>query len=224
MKKIIIAIDGYSGTGKSSTAKEVARILGYRYIDSGAMYRAVTLYFLENDIDPDSYRAVEKALLKIHIDFEINDNGTSILLMNGQSVEEKIRETRVSDQVSRIAEISEVRKKLVYVQQRLGSEKAIVMDGRDIGTVVFPQAELKIFMTADVQVRAQRRLKELSEKGITTELNKVFMNLQERDQIDTQRKDSPLTKAPDAIEIDTTNLTFDDQVGKIVKLADEIVR
>lgn len=221
-KKIIVAIDGFSGTGKSSTAKEVARIVGYKYIDSGAMYRAVTLYFLTHQVNITDKQNVLTALGDIEIDFNVNPtSGQSLILLNGKEVEDKIREKKVTEYVSKVAAISPVRKKLVDLQQQYGREKGIVMDGRDIGTVVFPNAELKIFMTAGDHVRANRRLKELKEKGIPMELKEVLSNLRERDLKDSTRKDSPLVQADDAVKIDTSGLTFTEQVDKIVKLVTE---
>lgn len=223
MKKIVIAIDGYSGTGKSSTAKKVAARLGYKYIDSGAMYRAVTLHFLRKEISFSDVASISSELSKINLDFNLDHSGESVISLNDELVETEIRNLQISDNVSAVAAISEVRKKLVALQNQFGSEKGIVMDGRDIGTVVFPDAELKIFMSAEVKVRALRRLKELENKGVKTELSVVENNLIERDHKDTTRLDSPLVKASDAIEIDTTNLSFQDQVNKIVFLAEELI-
>lgn len=222
-RKIVIAIDGYSGTGKSSTARTVASKLGYRYIDSGAMYRAVTFAFLQHSVDMNSTLDVISALDNIQLDFKVNEVGDSIIHLNGVSVEEKIRTPQVNEKVSAVAALSEVRKKMVAKQQQFGNEKGIVMDGRDIGTVVFPRAELKIFMTAAVAVRAERRKLEMEQSGIYIELKEVEKNLIERDQKDTTRADSPLIKASDAIEIDTSDLTFIDQVNKIVEQAELII-
>lgn len=222
MNKIIVAIDGYSGTGKSSTAREVAKRLDYKYIDSGAMYRAVTLYFLKNKVDFENQEEVKKALDAIDIKFVKGEEGTTQIFLNDQPVDQEIRETPINETVSLVAANSLVRKKLVSLQQQMGASKGIVMDGRDIGTVVFPKAELKIFMTAEDHIRARRRQLELQEKGITTELNKVLNNLKDRDQKDTTREDSPLQKSIDSIEIDTSHLTFDQQVDKIVELVDQI--
>jgi cytidylate kinase len=224
MKKIIVAIDGFSGTGKSSTARKVAEILGYHYVDSGAMYRAVTLYFLRKNVNLKNEEAVQKALAEMEIDFrKQSQDDLSHIYINGEDVENVIRMQRVSDYVSQVAALTKVRKDLVSKQQQLGKTRGIVMDGRDIGTVVFPDAELKVFMTADDEVRAKRRVKELIGKGHPTELKDVLDNLKKRDLVDTTRADSPLTKAEDAIEIDTTNLTFEEQVHKIVDLAEEII-
>jgi len=224
MKKIIIAIDGNSGCGKSSTAKVIARELQYIYIDTGAMYRAVTLFFIEHGVDLKNDTDVELALQQIDISFEFNRNtGKNETYLNGMNVEHDIRQMEVSNLVSPVSEISRVRRKLVDQQRRLGQQKGVVMDGRDIGTVVFPDAELKIFMTASLEVRAQRRKLELKEKGVEVDIQDVLDNLQNRDRIDSSRADSPLKKAEGAIDIDTSNLAFDDQVQKILVLARDIV-
>ncbi|VXD15908.1 (d)CMP kinase [Marinoscillum sp. 108] len=216
MHKITIAIDGFSGTGKSSTAKKVAGELGYTYIDSGAMYRATTLYFLEQDVSLDDASQVEHALDTLDIRFEEGH-----VLLNGLDVSNEIRTMRVNEHVSAVSTIAVVRHAMVAQQQKIGKGKGIVMDGRDIGTVVFPGAELKVFMTADTRIRAERRQSELAEKGIIEELNVIENNLSQRDEIDSTRSESPLRKAEDAVEIDTSNLTFADQVHKIVSLAKE---
>ncbi|MFH6982028.1 (d)CMP kinase [Marinoscillum luteum] len=216
MHKITIAIDGFSGTGKSSTAKKVAGELGYTYIDSGAMYRATTLYFLEQDVSLDDASQVEHALDTLDIRFEEGH-----VLLNGQDVSNEIRTMRVNEHVSAVSTIAVVRHAMVAQQQKIGKGKGIVMDGRDIGTVVFPDAELKVFMTANTRIRAERRQSELAEKGIIEELNVIENNLSQRDEIDSTRSESPLRKAEDAVEIDTSNLTFADQVHKIVSLAKE---
>lgn len=223
MKKIIIAIDGHSACGKSSTAREVAKKLKYQYIDSGAMYRAVTYYFVEHDIRLDNEDQVEKALNSIQIRFSIDHEGNSQILLSGDPAEEFIRTMQVNEKVSEVSAISAVRRAMVSQQRQIGKEKGIVMDGRDIGTVVFPEAELKIFMTASLEVRAIRRQKELEEKGIFEELSVISDNLNRRDKKDSNREDSPLIKADDAVEIDTTDLTFDAQVDKIAELAEQIV-
>ncbi len=207
-QKIIIAIDGYSSCGKSTIARQLARKLGYKYIDTGAMYRAVTLWFIENKIDLNDQGAVEKALGELTIDFVI-DPGTfhQNTYINGVNVEEKIRGWDVSGKVSTISILPAVRKKLVGLQQKLGKGKEIVMDGRDIGTQVFPDAELKIFLTADPNVRAERRYKEIQEKGNHISYEEVLENLKMRDHQDTTRKESPLQKAADAKVLDNTHLT-----------------
>lgn len=219
LSKIIIAIDGYSACGKSTTAKEVARVLGYKYIDSGAMYRAVTLYFLEHHISLTNPKEIAKALQQISISFKVNSKGITETYLNSLSVEKDIRRMKVSENVSQVSAIKEVRVAMVEQQRRLGKEKGIVMDGRDIGTVVFPKAELKFFMTADTLVRAFRRQKELLSLDRLVDLDEVIENIQKRDQIDTTRKESPLVKAPDAIVIDTTNITIDEQVDEVIRLA-----
>lgn len=219
MKKIIIAIDGFSACGKSTTAKAIAAEMGYAYIDSGAMYRAVTLYFHKNHIRLTNPRDVEKALEAIDIDFRINgDENTSDTYLNGLNVEEEIRQMYISERVSEVSAISAVRRAMVAQQRKLGKTKGIVMDGRDIGTVVFPEAELKIFMTAEFYIRAERRQKELLDKGELVGLEKVMANLEKRDTIDSTREDSPLLKANDAIEVDTTHLTMEEQVDEILQL------
>jgi cytidylate kinase len=219
MNKITIAIDGHSACGKSTTAKAVAKALNYTYVDSGAMYRAVTYYVLEHSIDINDLEVLSKALDEISIEFRLDKDNHPSTWLNGQNIEEEIRTMRVSGKVSEVAAISEVRQAMVRLQQQMGEHKGIVMDGRDIGTVVFPEAELKIFMTASSEVRAQRRLKELEQKGIKSSLEDVMANLVERDHIDTTREDSPLIKANDAIVVDNSNLTFDQQVERILILA-----
>lgn len=218
--KIIIAIDGYSSCGKSTTAKLVAAKLGYGYIDTGAMYRAVTLYFLDNNISFTNPKEIEKALHNITISFHHNpktdENET---FLNGVNVEKEIRKMYVSNQVSEVSTIAEVRHAMVAQQQRMGKRKGIVMDGRDIGTHVFPNAELKIFMTADVNLRAFRRQQELLEKKQLVNLEEILHNLQHRDQIDTTRKESPLIQAPDSFLIDTSYMTVDEQVDIVVGMA-----
>ena len=218
--KIIIAIDGYSSCGKSTTAKHVAAKLGYGYIDTGAMYRAVTLYFLENNVSFTNPKEIEKALHNITISFHHNpktdENET---FLNGVNVEKEIRKMYVSNQVSEVSTIAEVRHAMVAQQQRMGKKKGIVMDGRDIGTRVFPEAELKIFMTADINLRAFRRQQELLEKKQLVNLEEILHNLQHRDQIDTTRKESPLIQAPDSFLIDTSYMTVDEQVDIVVGMA-----
>jgi cytidylate kinase len=220
MGKIIIAVDGYSGCGKSSTAKAVAKILGYTYIDSGAMYRAATLHFLNQNTDLNNLESIKASLKSVKITFQ-NDEAKGIqeTFLNGKNVEEEIRNMRVSQYVSVISKIKEVREDLVAQQQVLGLSKGVVMDGRDIGTVVFPSAELKLFMTADLEIRAKRRQKELFEKGQEVDLTDICDNLKERDLLDSTRKESPLVKAEDAIEIDPSFLDFQEQVNQIVTLA-----
>ncbi|MDN4166534.1 (d)CMP kinase [Cytophagales bacterium LB-30] len=220
MRRIVIAIDGYSACGKSSTAKEIAKQLGYSYIDSGAMYRAVTLYFLQNYVSLTDPIAVEKALKNIEIDFHPNSKtGANETYLNGIIVEDEIRKMEVSEKVSEVSALLEVRKMLVDQQRKLGKRKGVVMDGRDIGTVVFPQAELKIFMKADMHVRAERRQRELLEKEVMYDLQEILDNLQKRDEMDTSRKESPLRQAEDAHVVDTTHITFEEQVEEIIRLA-----
>jgi CMP/dCMP kinase len=219
MQKIIIAIDGFSACGKSTTAKEAAKALGYRYIDSGAMYRAVTYYFLEHHIALTNPKEVAKALNDIKITFHVNANGVSETYLNGLNVEKKIRKMRISENVSPVSAIRDVRLAMVEQQRKLGKEGGIVMDGRDIGTVVFPDADLKVFLTADMLVRAARRQQELLEKGELVELDAILANLKKRDEIDSTRAESPLRRADEAIEIDTTNITIEEQVDELVRLA-----
>jgi cytidylate kinase len=220
LKKIIIAIDGYAGTGKSSTAREVARRLGYLYLDSGSMYRAVTYFFLENGVDVHSEDAIEKVWNEMQISFEIKD-GVSYIHLNGMRLTDELRSMEVNKHVSAVSSIASVRRKLVDLQRQLGKSKGIVMDGRDIGTVVFPRAELKVFMVANLEVRGKRRLKELKEKGIDSQLEEVVENLKKRDLQDTERSVSPLKRADGAWEIDTSRLNFEEQVLKILSLAKE---
>lgn len=222
MKKIVIAIDGYSSCGKSTLAKGLAAALGYAYIDSGAMYRAVTLYSLQHNIDPDDEEAVIGTLPYITIHFE-NTGMSNHTFLNGEDVEEAIRQMDVSENVSQVSVISEVRRAMVKQQKALGRRKSIVMDGRDIGTVVFPEAELKIFLTADPEVRAQRRYKELTEKGVEVAIEAVRRNLAERDRIDSTRADSPLRQAEDAIVLDNTHLTPEAQLEKAIALAEAAI-
>jgi len=222
MKSFKVAIDGFSGTGKSSTAREVAKRLAYTYIDSGAMYRAVTLYMLRNKIDVGDINEVQKNLQDIHIVFKYGNKAKQqAIFLNGENIENEIRENLVTQNVSKIARIAAVRDLMVSQQRTFADQNGIVMDGRDIGTVVFPDADVKIFMTADIEERAKRRHKELFERGINSELNEILSNLKERDKIDSEREESPLFKANDAVEINTTHLTFDEQVKKIVRLVEE---
>jgi len=219
MRKIIIAIDGYSACGKSTTAKEVAKVLGFRYIDSGAMYRAVTLYFLEHHISLTNPREVDKALAQIKISFQVNKKGKTETFLNGVIVEKEIRDMRVSEDVSQVSTLAPVRHAMVEQQRRMGKERSIVMDGRDIGTVVFPDSELKLFLTADVLVRAFRRQKELLDRDEMIDIDTIVENLLKRDEIDSTRQESPLRKATDAIEIDTTYITIGEEVEEVIRLA-----
>lgn len=220
IKKIVIAIDGYSACGKSTTAKQVAAILGYRYIDTGAMYRAVTLYFLDHHVALTNPKEISRALQQISITFKFNSKkNASETYLNGLNVESDIRKMRISENVSQVSAVKEVREFLVDQQRRMGKEKGVVMDGRDIGTVVFPNAELKMFMTADILVRAFRRQKELLLRNNMVDLDEVIDNLVKRDQIDTTRQESPLKQAEDALVLDTTHITIDEQVDEVVRLA-----
>lgn len=225
--KIIIAIDGYSSTGKSTVARQIAKSLEYVYIDTGAMYRAVTLYALRKRYVSKEYfnqEAIERFLPFVLINFEINrKTGLAEVHLNGENVEKEIRKMLVSNHVSQIAAISEVRKKLVEQQKLMGKNKGIVMDGRDIGTVVFPEAELKIFMTATAKDRAERRFKELTERGEEVTYEEVLKNVVDRDHLDSTREDSPLKRADDAIVIDNSNLTLEEQYHKILALAREVI-
>lgn len=219
---MIIAIDGYSSCGKSTLAKQLARELNYRYVDTGAMYRSVTLYLQRNHIDILHPDQVERALSDISIRFDIAEDGQQITLLNAENVENEIRvNPRVAGSVSDVAAIPAVRRFLVKQQQEMGKDGMIIMDGRDIGTVVFPNAELKLFVTASPEVRAQRRLDELFEKGQNTTFEEVLANLSKRDHIDTTRADSPLMKAEDAIELDNSNLSREEQLEIVMKLVHE---
>lgn len=220
MRKIIITIDGWSSCGKSTLAKQLAKELGYVYVDSGAMYRAITLYFLRNHIDWTDISAVKHALKEISLEFVYNTQSQqSEIFLNGENVEYVIRDLVVAEKVSDVAAIREVRHFAVAQQQRMGKGKGIVMDGRDIGTVVFPHAELKIFMTADNAVRVERRFKELFQKNPNVSLDEVKANLEMRDYIDSHRDVSPLRQADDAILLDNTNLTEKEQFQKALKWA-----
>ncbi len=227
-KKITIAIDGFSSTGKSTLAKQLAKHLGYVYVDTGAMYRAVTLYAMqESFINSDHFEKEEliKNLHKITLQFLFNpDLGFAEMYLNEKNVEDEIRTLAVSNFVSKVAEVSEVRVKLVEQQQHMGENKGVVMDGRDIGTVVFPNAELKLFMTASPETRAKRRFDELTQKGQNVSYDEVLKNVQERDFIDTNREDSPLVKAEDALEIDNSTLSITEQFDKVLALVDQVTK
>ncbi|MBA9074847.1 cytidylate kinase [Flavobacterium gossypii] len=227
-KKITIAIDGFSSTGKSTLAKQLAKYLGYIYVDTGAMYRAVTFYAMEHDFISETHfdkKSLVEKLPKISLQFLFNpDLGFAEIYLNEKNVETEIRTLAVSNFVSKIAEISEVRAKLVEQQQQMGKNKGIVMDGRDIGTVVFTDAELKLFMTASPETRAKRRYDELIEKGQEVSYEEVLKNVQERDYIDTHREDSPLTKAADAIEIDNSHLSIQEQFDKVLELVNTVAK
>lgn len=222
MKKIIITIDGWSSCGKSTVAKQLARELGYTYIDSGAMYRAVTLYFLRNHTDWTDTAEVKAALKNIVLEFRANHKtGQSEMYLNGENVEYVIRDLVVAEKVSDVAAIKEVRAFAVAQQQLMGKNKGIVMDGRDIGTVVFPDADLKVFMTADNAIRVQRRYKELYEKNPNVTIEEVKANLETRDYIDSHREISPLRKADDAIELDNSHIGIKEQLEKVIGWAKE---
>jgi cytidylate kinase len=224
MKKIIITIDGWSACGKSTLAKQLAKKLGYIYIDSGAMYRAITLYFLRNHIDWTDKKEVKKALREIRLQFIFNTKSqSSEIYLNDENIEYLIRDLVVAEKVSDIAAIKEVRDFAVAEQRKMGKNKGIVMDGRDIGTVVFPKAELKIFMTADNAVRVERRFKELYQKNPNISLDEVKANLEMRDYIDSHREVSPLKKAKDAFVLDNTNLTEDEQFQIALGWAKKII-
>lgn len=225
MKRITIAIDGFSSTGKSTLAKQLAKKLGYVYVDTGAMYRAVTYFAMqnnwitENTIDKDS---LINHLNEVHLKFHFNEAlGFAEMFLNDVNVEQEIRTLEVSQNVSRVAEISEVRAKLVQQQQEMGRDKGVVMDGRDIGTVVFPNAELKIFMTASAETRAERRFNELIEKGQHVTFEDVLENVQQRDYIDTHRDDSPLVQAADAVVVDNSTLSKEEQFDVVLNLVNQ---
>jgi len=219
-KKIIITIDGWSSCGKSTLAKQMARELGYIYVDSGAMYRAITLYFLRNHIDWTDKEEVKRALSDISLEFVYNPKSQqSEMFLNGENVEYVIRDLVIAEKVSDVAAIKEVRKFAVSQQQRMGKHRGIVMDGRDIGTVVFPDAELKIFMTADNAVRVERRFQELYDKNPNITIEEVKSNLEMRDYIDSNREVSPLRRADDALLLDNTNITEKEQFNKAMKWA-----
>ncbi|WP_406683642.1 (d)CMP kinase [Seonamhaeicola sp. MEBiC1930] len=222
MNKITIAIDGYSSTGKSTIAKQIAYQLGYIYVDSGAMYRAVTYYAMSKELihkNDFNVEALIYQLDKINISFVFNKEvGFAEVYLNNKNIEKAIRTLEVSGFVSKVAAVPEVRKKLVAIQQKLGENKGVVMDGRDIGTVVFPNAELKLFMTASAETRAERRYKELVERGDEVIYESVLKNVQERDHLDSTRKDSPLIKANDAIQIDNSNLSLQEQFDQVFQL------
>lgn len=223
-KRINIAIDGYSACGKSTLARALAHELGYTYIDSGAMYRAVTLFLLDNGIAPDDLKTIATTLQTITIDFKYDDaTGEKHTYLNGEDVEQPIREMRVSGRVSDVSKLKIVRERLVALQQQMGQDKGVVMDGRDIGTKVFPGAELKLFMTAEFEERVDRRMKDLAQKGATVTREEVSENLANRDYIDTHREESPLIKADDAIEIDNTYLTPEQQLAIAKKYALDLI-
>ncbi|SKB82152.1 cytidylate kinase [Salegentibacter holothuriorum] len=224
-KKITIAIDGYSSTGKSTVAKQLAAELGYVYVDTGAMYRAVTLYLMRKMLVSDTHfdkEAILRHLPFINISFVFNKEvGYGEVHLNKENVEKEIRLMEVSQQVSKVAAVPDVRKMLVKIQQEIGKNKAVVMDGRDIGTVVFPDADLKLFMTASTEKRAERRYNELKDRVDDIKYEDVLANVKERDYLDTTRDDSPLVKAEDAVEIDNSDMNLEEQFEKVLKLARE---
>lgn len=226
-KLIIIAIDGFSSTGKSTIAKLLAKKYNYIYVDSGAMYRAVTLYAKENQFVGINFLHTKQLisnLKNISLSFKFNKSlGFSEMYLNHKNVEKEIRSLEVSQLVSRVSAISEVRRKLVQEQQLMGLNKGIVMDGRDIGTVVFPEAELKLFMTATANERASRRYKELIERGDEVQFSDILFNVQERDKLDSTRKDSPLVRAKNAVEFDNSTMDIDEQFDKICDLVDRVI-
>jgi len=217
-KKITIAVDGFASCGKSTLAKGMAKALNYAYIDTGAMYRAVTLYCIENEVGIKNDEAIQSALDAIDIRFKTIE-GKNTTFLNDKNVEEDIRKMPINNRVSEVAAVSLVRRAMVRQQQEMGKEKGVILDGRDIGTVVFPDAELKLFMTANLEVRTQRRLMELQAKGQTVSPEEIAKNLQHRDHIDSTRADSPLKQANDAIVIDNSNLSENEQLAMCLTLA-----
>lgn len=220
MEKIIIAIDGYSSCGKSTTAKGVAANLGYAYIDTGAMYRAVTLYFHQKHVSLTDQNDIKQALSEINIEFRRNKFGENQVHLNGLNVENEIRKLYVANKVSDVSAIAEVRVALVEQQRKMGQKRGVVMDGRDIASVVFPDAELKVFMTADPIIRAQRRQVELMEKGEMISFEEIIANIEKRDKIDTTRKESPLIQVEDAQIVDTSHMTLDEQIEMVCIMAE----
>jgi cytidylate kinase len=224
LKKVIITIDGYSSCGKSTLAKQLAGELDYVYIDSGAMYRAITLYFIQNRVDWNDTDEVNEALSNIYLEFVYNPiTNSSEMNLNGENVEHMIREMLVAEKVSEVASVKEVREFAVAQQQQMGEQRGIVMDGRDIGTTVFPHAELKIFMTADTAIRVERRFKELYAKNKNITLHEIKENLELRDYIDTNREISPLRQAEDAIILDNSQLSPDEQLRLVMQWVDDAV-
>ncbi len=227
-RKIIIAIDGYSSCGKSTLAKALAQKLHYNFIDSGSMYRAITLYLLENSISLEklkslSHTELESLLDKINITFQVNSStGLSEVYLNGKNVERLIRDMKVSDLVSPVSAVHDIRSRMVQLQQSYGGQKGIVMDGRDIGTRVFPYAELKIFMTANNKIRAKRRFDELTAKGFMVTMDEVYRNIEARDHADTTRAESPLRQAPDAILLDNSNLNEEQQLEFALSMLEKV--
>lgn len=224
MKKIIVAIDGYSSCGKSTIAKALAKEAGYKYVDTGAMYRAVALYTLRNAPEmADAEAFLREHIEDIHVSFALQADGTQHTCLNGEDVESRIRTLEVGNKASQVSAIGFVRRAMVAQQQAMGQEGGIVMDGRDIGTVVFPKAELKLFLTASPEIRAERRYKELVEKGETPDYEAVLADVNDRDYRDTHRAESPLRKAEDAVEVDNSNLTREEQMQKIREIFNSVV-
>ena len=224
MSRIVIAIDGYSSCGKSTTAKAVAARLGYAYIDTGAMYRSVSLFFIQNHVSLTNPKEIAAALEQIHITFNYNSKtGRNETCLNGLNVEDEIRKMYISNLVSEVSTIVEVRRAMVAQQQKMGRRRGVVMDGRDIGTKVFPDAEVKVFMTADTVIRAQRRQRELLQKGELVNLNDIIQNLEKRDRIDSTRAEGPLVQAPDALLLDTSAMNLEDQIQWVVDLVQKRV-
>lgn len=224
MKKIIVAIDGYSSCGKSTIAKALAKEAGYKYVDTGAMYRAVALYTLRNAPETaDAEVFLREHIEDIHVSFALQADGTQHTCLNGEDVESRIRTLEVGNKASQVSAIGFVRRAMVAQQQAMGQEGGIVMDGRDIGTVVFPKAELKLFLTASPEIRAERRYKELVEKGETPDYEAVLADVNDRDYRDTHRAESPLRKAEDAVEVDNSNLTREEQMQKIREIFNSVV-
>ena len=221
-RKINIAIDGYSSCGKGTLAKAMALALNYVFIDSGAMYRAVTLFLMRHSVNLDDMAQVEQALAQLTVEFDVDDAGASFVTLNGENVENEIRTIAVASKVSEVAKIQAVRDKLVFLQQQMGAKKGVVMDGRDIGTVVFPDAELKIFMTASVEVRAQRRFSELVAKGDDVTLEEISANLKHRDAVDSSRENSPLTMTSDYRILDNSEMDRDSQFALAMAWSDEV--
>lgn len=223
MRKLIIAIDGHSACGKSTLARNLSNELGYAYIDTGAMYRAVTLFFLRHELNWDKPSDVQKALHAIDITFVHTEEGNRTIL-NGEDVEEEIRKMYISDKVSEVAAIPAVRRAMVQQQQTMGKDGGIILDGRDIGTVVFPNADLKLFLTASMEERANRRYKEMKDKGQSPDWEKIKENIVHRDRIDSNRADSPLRKANDAVTINNTELTKEEQLYRALQLVQAVAK
>lgn len=222
-KKITIAVDGHSSCGKSTLAKDIAKKMGYLYIDSGAMYRAITLFAIRKNLNENTFQEIIPLLNEINLSFQKTNNGSSSIYLNGENVEDEIRRKPVANAVSKIAKIKEVRKKLVIEQRKFGKNGGIVMDGRDIGSVVFPNAELKLFITADVDIRTNRRYLEMIQKGVSLSKEEVKKNLVERDHIDSTREESPLVKVKDAVEINNSNLSKKEQLNLVLKIIEKTI-